>query len=60
MRECFTQGQHVDTNILPMLYFDHKIHDSLVTMLVEDMFLPEAYPSRFPANIVAELLSGDN
>lgn len=39
----------------PAIYFDHKIHDSLVTLYTNDLFKEGCYPSRLPADCVMEI-----
>jgi hypothetical protein len=45
----------VNDDDVPFIYFDHKIHDSLVTTYTEELFTPGCYPERLPAKIVEEI-----
>jgi hypothetical protein len=37
---------------VPLLYFDHKIHDSLVEIISKDMFNNDCYPCNIPSLII--------
>lgn len=47
-----------DYNEFPVIYFDHKIHDSIVTLYIKEVF--QSYPCRFPADCVHKIHLNNN
>lgn len=45
-------GVHSD---IPAIYFDHKIHNTLIQLYSDDLFEKDHYPNRLPAQLIEQI-----